>query len=141
MKGRSQANWSDGNGQGAQAAKSVRCGSVRCLRAGVRVGYESKAYTLRRIDVPVRRQGAAPLRVLHLSDLHMRLARRAKQEWLRDLGRLLPDLVVLTGDVLSRPDAGAPVLKALGPLLDAPGVFVPGNNDYYAPQSRTRCAI
>lgn len=96
--------------------------------------YESRAYTLRQIDVPVLSPGSAPLRVLHLSDLHMRPQETAKQEWLRDLGRLLPDLVVLTGDVLSHPDAGVPVLKALGPLLDTPGGFVPGNNDYYAPQ-------
>ena len=71
--------------------------------------------------------------MLHLSDLHMLDRQQAKQEWIRDLGRLLPDLVVLTGDVLSAGDAGPSVLRALAPLLDRPGIFVPGNNDYYEP--------
>jgi predicted MPP superfamily phosphohydrolase len=117
-------------------------GTARLLRAGViagagafayGVGYERNAFTLRRLDVPVLAKGAPPLRVLHLSDLHMLARQRAKQEWVRDLGRLVPDLVVLTGDVLSGADAGPAVLEALAPLLDRPGVFVPGNNDYYEP--------
>ena len=45
----------------------------------------------------------------------------AKQEWLRDLGRLVPDLVVLTGDVLSHRDGGAVRAEALEPLLGARG--------------------
>jgi hypothetical protein len=97
------------------------------------VGYERNAFTLRRLDVPVLGKGAAPLRVLHLSDLHMLPRQKSKQEWIRDLGRLLPDLVVLTGDVLSAGDAGPSVLDALAPLLDRPGIFVPGNNDYFEP--------
>jgi uncharacterized protein len=97
------------------------------------VGYERNAFTLRRLDVPVLSRGASPLRVLHLSDLHMLDRQRAKQEWIKDLGRLLPDLVVLTGDVLSAGDAGPSVLRALAPLLDRPGIFVPGNNDYFEP--------
>ena len=71
------------------------------------VGYERNAFTLRRLDVPVLSRGTSPLRVLHLSDLHMLDRQRAKQEWIKDLGRLLPDLVVLTGDVLSAGDAGS----------------------------------
>ena len=82
---------------------------------------------------PVLSRGSSPLRVLHLSDLHMLDRQRSKQEWIQDLGRLLPDLVVLTGDVLSANDAGPSVLRALAPLLDRPGIFVPGNNDYYEP--------
>jgi predicted MPP superfamily phosphohydrolase len=73
------------------------------------------------------------LRILHLSDLHMLPRQHGKQRWLRDLGRLVPDLVVLTGDVISSADAGPAVLDALEPLLDRPGMFVPGNNDYFVP--------
>jgi uncharacterized protein len=97
------------------------------------VGYERNAYTLRRLEVPVLARGAAPFRVLHLSDLHMLGRQSGKQEWLRELGRLVPDLVVLTGDVLSAADAGPSVLRALEPLLGRPGIFVPGNNDYSEP--------
>jgi predicted MPP superfamily phosphohydrolase len=97
------------------------------------VGYERNAFTLRRLEIPVLARGAAPFRVLHLSDLHMLARQESKQAWLRDLGRLVPDLVVLTGDVLSAADAGDAVLGALAPLLDRPGIFVPGNNDYFEP--------
>ena len=96
-------------------------------------GYERNAFTLRRVEVPVLSTGADPLRVLHLSDLHMLGRQASKQAWLRDLGRLLPDLVVLTGDVLSAADAGPATMSALAPLLDRPGIFVPGNNDYSEP--------
>lgn len=98
------------------------------------VGFERTAYTLRRARVPVLAPGAPPLRVLHLSDLHMTPNQRGKQEWLRELARLTPDLVVLTGDVLSHPDANRLALRALAPLFAFPGAFVPGNNDYYVPQ-------
>jgi predicted MPP superfamily phosphohydrolase len=41
--------------------------------------------------------------------------------------------VVVTGDFLSHLEAVPSVLTALGPLLDRPGVFVLGSNDYFAP--------
>ena len=44
-----------------------------------------------------------------------------------------PDLVVVTGDNLAHPDAVAGVLRALTPLLDYPGAFVFGSNDYHGP--------
>jgi predicted MPP superfamily phosphohydrolase len=97
------------------------------------VGIERNMWTLRRATAPVLAPGTAGMRILHLSDLHMLPRQHAKQRWLRDLGRLVPDLVVLTGDVISSADAGPSVLDALGPLLDRPGMFVPGNNDYFEP--------
>ena len=59
---------------------------------------------------------------------------RAKIDWVSSLDRLDPDLVVNTGDNLSD-KAGVPdVLRALGPLLDRPGLFCFGTNDYWAPR-------
>jgi predicted MPP superfamily phosphohydrolase len=95
---------------------------------------ERNAFRLREFEVPVLAQGADPLRILHLSDLHLTAAQRRKQDWIRRLGQLDPDLVVVTGDFLAGTDAIAPVLDALEPLLERPGAFVPGNNDYYAPR-------
>ncbi len=99
-------------------------------------GYEVRAFTLRRVHLPVLPDGHRPLRVLHLSDLHMTVAQHRKQRWLRSLADLEPDLVVNTGDNMSSHHV-VPVLKdCLGPLLDVPGVFVFGSNDYFAPSFR-----
>jgi predicted MPP superfamily phosphohydrolase len=97
-------------------------------------GYEVRAYTLREVSVPVLPAGASHLRVLHLSDLHLTPAQKKKQQWLRDLARLEPDLVVVTGDFLAHTDAPRFVLDALQPLAQFPGVFVFGSNDYYGPK-------
>lgn len=98
--------------------------------------WEARAYTLRRVEVPLLPAGADPLRVLHLSDLHVTPRQHAKQQWVRELAVLEPDLVINTGDNLAHRDAVPVALDALGPLLDRPGVFVLGSNDYYAPGMR-----
>ena len=98
--------------------------------------WEARQYTLRRVTVPLLPSGHAPLKVLHLSDIHMAPDQRAKQDWLRDLADLEPDLVVDTGDNLAHMRAVPVVADALGGLLDRPGVYVLGSNDYYAPGMR-----
>jgi len=94
---------------------------------------EPRAFALREFEVPVLPSGARPLRVLHLSDLHLVPGQRAKQEWVRSLAALRPDLVVTTGDNLAHLDAVPAVLDAYEGLLDVPGVFVLGSNDYFPP--------
>jgi len=94
---------------------------------------ETRAFTLREVTVPVLAPGSAPLRVLHLSDTHMTPGQHRKQGWLRGLAELQPDLVVNTGDNLAHLDAVPSVLRAYGDLLDLPGVFVFGSNDYFSP--------
>jgi uncharacterized protein len=94
---------------------------------------EARAFTLRHAEAPVLPSGSAPLRVLHLSDLHLVPRQRAKLEWVRSLASLEPDLVISTGDNLAAVDAVPAVLSAYGPLLDRPGVFVLGSNDYFGP--------
>ena len=97
---------------------------------------EARAYTLRRVTVPVLPAGSPELRVLHLSDVHMTPGQSRKQGWLRGLADLRPDLVVNTGDNLSHRDSVPVVLDSLGQLLDVPGVFVFGSNDYFVPTLR-----
>ncbi len=99
-------------------------------------GVEVRSFTLRRVEIPCLPVGARPIRVLHVSDLHLTPTQRKKQAWLRSLAELEPDLVVNTGDNLAHLEAVRPTLDALGPLLDVPGVFVFGSNDYYAPTPR-----
>jgi uncharacterized protein len=95
--------------------------------------WEARAFTLRSITLPVLPHGADQLRVLHLSDLHLTPGQSRKREWIRSLADLEPDLVVNTGDNLAHLDALPALLESLGPLLDVPGVFVLGSNDYFAP--------
>jgi uncharacterized protein len=94
---------------------------------------ERNWFVLRRHDVPVLADGTPPLRILHISDTHLTPGRHRLLSWLRSLDALDPDLVVNTGDSISHPDAVLPLLDALGPLLDRPGVFVYGSNDLYSP--------
>jgi predicted MPP superfamily phosphohydrolase len=103
---------------------------------GYAAGYEVRAFTLRTVDVPVLPPGHRPLRVLHLSDLHMTPGQHRKQAWLRSLAGTRPDLVVNTGDNLAHRAVVPHLLSALGPLLDVPGAFVFGSNDYYSPTMR-----
>jgi predicted MPP superfamily phosphohydrolase len=95
---------------------------------------ERNAFVLRRFTAPVLPAGSPSLRVLHLSDLHLLPRQRRKASWVRGLARFEPDLVVHTGDNISAHDAVPAVLDAYGPLLDVPGVFVLGSNDYFAPK-------
>ena len=103
---------------------------------GYAAGLERRHWTLREATVPVLPVGHPPLRVLHVSDLHMTPGQLSKQRWVARLAELQPDLVVNTGDNLAHPRAVPAVLNALAPLLALPGVFVFGSNDYYAPKPK-----
>lgn len=100
---------------------------------GYAAGFERRRWTLRRVELPVLDPSARPLRILHLSDFHLTPGQRSKVRWISALDALEPDLVINTGDNLAHPDAVPGVLTALGPLLDRPGAFVFGSNDYYGP--------
>ena len=90
---------------------------------------------LRRQVVPVLRPGSEQLAVLHLSDLHLLPRHGRRSRWIRGLAQLDPDVVVVTGDLWSSLSS-MPLLGATLAALTAdgtPGLFVPGNNDYYTP--------
>ncbi|WP_412540921.1 metallophosphoesterase [Longispora sp. K20-0274] len=112
-------------------AGAVGVVGAACVAYGTLV--ERTRYTLRRVDVPVLAADAEPLRVLHVTDLHMTPNQRGKQEWVAALAALDPDLVLLTGDNMAHPESLAGVLRAVEPLLDFPGAFVFGSNDYLGP--------
>jgi predicted MPP superfamily phosphohydrolase len=82
------------------------------------------------------RPGARPLRVLHISDLHLTPGRHRLMAFVRSLAALEPDLVVNTGDSIASPHAIEPVVESLGPLLEVPGVFVYGSNDLFSPKPK-----
>src|SRR5690349_24096558 len=103
---------------------------------GYSAGIEVRWFALRRATLPVLPEGSAAIKVLHLSDLHMTPSQRRKREWVRRLADLEPDLVVNTGDNLAHMQAVPSVVEAYDGLLDVPGVFVFGSNDYFAPSMR-----
>jgi predicted MPP superfamily phosphohydrolase len=94
---------------------------------------EAQAFTTRQVTVEVLPKGSADLKVLHLSDLHITPAQTRKIKWVRTLIELEPDLVVGTGDFLAHQLAVPALVEALGDLMDLPGLFVLGSNDYYEP--------
>ena len=117
---------------------------VRCVGALAGLGvatlayslWEARQYVLRTVDVHLERPAAGrpgPLRILHLSDLHLSPRDTDRIRWVQALGGLAPDLTVVTGDFHG--DARGPLLalEALRPLLGRPGLYVRGSNDYYAP--------
>ena len=97
---------------------------------------ERRRFTLREVTVPVLAPGSDPITVLHLSDLHMAPWQRDKQDWVRGLAALKPDLVVNTGDNLGHEDGIAGVEYALEPFKGIPGIFVNGSNDFFGPQPK-----
>jgi predicted MPP superfamily phosphohydrolase len=114
----------------ALAAGTVAAGGATLAYSSL---VERNLFALRRFDVPVLEPDAEPLRILHISDLHMMPGQRRKQQWVADLIGTDPDLVINTGDNMADPDAIPSVLRALRPLLDLPGAFVFGSNDYKGP--------
>jgi predicted MPP superfamily phosphohydrolase len=97
---------------------------------------EAGAFTLRRATLPVLPVGSSPLRILHLSDLHLVPRQQRKIDWVRGLAALEPDLVVNTGDNLADVEAVPALLRSHRELFELPGVFVLGSNDYYAPRAK-----
>jgi predicted MPP superfamily phosphohydrolase len=94
---------------------------------------EVRWYALREVTVPVLPAGQDPLRILHVSDLHLTPGQHRKVDWVRDLASLDPHLVVDTGDNWAHLEAMPALLRAFEPLLSLPGAFVLGSNDYVAP--------
>jgi predicted MPP superfamily phosphohydrolase len=94
------------------------------------------SFVLRESSLPVLPVGHRNIRVLHFSDLHLTPARSKEIADIKSWVDLKPDLVISTGDFLAHMDAIPVVLDALDSLLDIPGLFVFGSNDYFAPKPK-----
>ena len=112
-----------------------RAGSLLGGAAGAAVGwgwFEAGWVRLRTLDVALTRLPAelAELRIAHLSDFHLGLPSRGRRavdlavDWVRSRS---PDLVVITGDLVSRP-RGEAALRRLVERLGRPFVVL-GNHD------------
>lgn len=94
------------------------------------------SYVLRKAEMPILPAGHPPIKVLHFSDLHLTPARKAEIADIKSWAALKPDLVISTGDFLADMKAVPTVMDALDGLLDTPGLYVFGSNDYYAPRPK-----
>lgn len=120
-------------GQAAAAALGVAAAAgIGAFAWGAIV--ERNRFGVRHETVPVLEPGARSITVLHLSDLHLAPWQDRKQDWVRSLTDLEPDLIVNTGDNLGHEDALDALEHTLAPFAGIPGVYVNGSNDYYGPQ-------
>jgi predicted MPP superfamily phosphohydrolase len=100
------------------------------------IGIERFLFVVRRENIKVLPANSKPITVLHIGDIHLAPWQKRKAKFVHSLAQLKPDLVINTGDNLGHADAIGPVLTALAPVMQIPGVFVNGSNDYYAPVLR-----
>lgn len=115
--------------------KKLIGGGIALALGGIAYAYvETKRFVLREATIPLLPQGQPPLTILHISDMHLVPRQQLKQDWVRDLATLEPDLVIDTGDNWAAYDAFPAVMNAMEPLLSLPGAFVFGSNDYFAPR-------
>lgn len=100
------------------------------------IGIERYLFTVREATATALSAGAAPLRILHISDAHMAPWQHRKQDWLASLAELNPDLIVNTGDNLGHEKGLDGIRRAFDSFAGIPGVFVHGSNDVTAPSPR-----
>lgn len=96
---------------------------------------EPHLFAIRRHTLPILPAGAQSIKMLHVSDLHLSPWQKHKTAWVKALTRLKPDVVVNTGDNLSA-DIVPEVLDVFDGLLNVPGVFVLGSNDFFSPTAK-----
>ena len=117
---------------GRNALIGVAAVAVGALAWGTLV--ERRAYTLRETAVELLPPGSSPLRILHISDIHLAPWQEDKIHWIHSLAELYPDLIINTGDNLGHLNSLPALTEAFAPFEGTPGVFVHGSNDYFAPE-------
>ncbi len=122
-----------------KTSRALTAASALCVSTLAYTSFELGNFTLKTYELALLAPGTLrgereAFTILHLSDLHMIPGQQRKVAWVSALDALEPDLVINTGDNLSDERAVPWVLDALGPLLERPGAFVFGTNDYWAPQ-------
>lgn len=121
-------------GRGGLARLAAAVGGTGLVALAYASLVERRWFALRHATLPLLRACATrPLRVLHLSDLHLPAGPSPVHGFVRGCLDAQPELVVLTGDVLGHAAAVDPALELLGDLRGARGVAVLGSNDRYGP--------
>lgn len=98
---------------------------------------EAHRYHVRTHRLPVLPPGAESLRVLQVSDTHLRSGNDRLAAFLASLAGESFDLVFVTGDMLGEPRTAERTARLLGGLQGRLGKFyVMGSSDYYAPVAK-----
>jgi predicted MPP superfamily phosphohydrolase len=122
-----------------KVSRALRAGAGMAAAAGAAcVGWgvvEAHRYWIRTHRLAVLPPGARPLRILQVSDLHLRLANTRLAAFLSGLSEQTYDMVLATGDLLGEPAAVERCARLLGGLQGRLGrYYVLGSSDYYAPR-------
>jgi len=119
-------------------APIVQIGALLALLAAAYGVFVRRRWVrLRKVEVPIvgLPESLDGYRIAHLSDLHIGSIDRVAhaREWILKCNALSPDLVAVTGDLLSTGDHfHDDVVEVLGSLRGRDGVFAClGNHDYY----------
>lgn len=118
------------------ARRWLTAAAVGSAALGIWPFIEPHLFRVKPYAIPVLPAGGRSIRILHISDFHLTARQHRKSAFLQELAKLEPDLVVATGDYVCDKSALDLLVHALGPLQRFPGVFVMGNNDYYAAQPK-----
>ena len=116
------------------AARLFTAGTIAAAAATIFGLVSARQFGVRYETLRLLPAGSAPFRILHIGDMHLVHGDRGKVDFVRSLASLQPDFVINTGDCPGGLDAVDDVIDAVEPLLEIPGVFVPGSNDFYGPR-------
>lgn len=117
--------------------RSARWAGGLALAGAGLVGYgvaEAKRFRVHEYPISALPEGAEPLRILVVSDLHLRRSNLALRQFLESLSSQTYDVVLATGDFLSGSESIADCLRLLNGLKASLGrYFVLGSSDYFSP--------
>jgi predicted MPP superfamily phosphohydrolase len=109
--------------------------AAACVGWGV---VEAHRYWIRTHRLAVLPPDAKPLRILQVSDLHLRMSSTRLAAFLSGLAEQTYDLVLATGDLLGEPASVERCARLLGGLQGRLGrYYVLGSSDYYAPRFKS----
>jgi predicted MPP superfamily phosphohydrolase len=108
--------------------------AMGCVGYGIFI--EQHWFRQREITLPVLGEGHRPLRILHISDLHLLPDHTKKSRWVSSLIDTKPDFIINTGDNLSSDQAVGLLRQTLGVFTGIPGAYVWGSNDFHGPTLR-----
>ncbi len=101
------------------------------LLLGYSLAVEPNMVTLKSLDLRVAGLGRVPVRIVQVSDVHMRSVGWRERRVATLVRQVTPDLIALTGDLVSTPDAVAGACRWINGLVGlAPVYVVPGNYAY-----------